>query len=461
MRPDMVLTSSVLTASQVAVRPLATDQKLARSWWWLALLALGVSTSCAVLLVVARTPFLGFGAGMFRTALVLHVDFAVVVWFLAVAAGVWLYAIPVTCCLLARLARAGVWLAGGGMLGMLLAAIDGAAVPILANYLPVLDSALFYLGIGLFLSGTGLAGLAALASLAGNGLTMSDDETLADWRWAVATAIMAFWAAIVVFMLALQASGESVSLDSRLWGGGHVLQIVHTLMLMGAWLYLGHRALVLSGLRRGLLLLLLASELLAVLIDLLIVILHPVDSLAYRQGFTEVMRWATWPAPVVLGAYLVLGHFRMARGRRLSAEEYCLLASVALFVLGCLVGAGIRGETTVVPAHYHGTVGAVTLAYMLWARRGLRHLNVAPRGSLWWTAQPWIYGAGISLMVLGLTWAGQFGVPRKAPHVDTVIADGAHHLAMGLAGTGGLLATAGSAVFVLGWLRGLWMNRRS
>lgn len=461
MRPNMVLTSGALTAPQISARPLATDQTLVRSWWLLALLALGVSTLCAVLLVVARTPFLGFGAEMFRTALVLHVDFAVVVWFLAVAAGVWLYAIPVTCCQLARLARAGVWLAASGMLAMLLAPIDSVAAPILANYVPVLDSTLFYLGLALFLGGIGLAGLASLATLASNGLTMAEDETFGDWRWAVATAIMAFWAAIAVFMLALQTNGEGASLDSRLWGGGHVLQIVHTLMLMAAWLYLGRRALVLSGLRRGLLLLLLASELLAVLIDLLIVILHPVDSLAYRQGFTEVMRWTTWPAPVVLGAYLVFGHLRLARARRLSADEYCLLASVALFVLGCLVGAAIRAETTVVPAHYHGTVGAVTLAYMLWARRGLRRLKVAPRRSLWWTAQPWVYGAGITLMVLGLTWAGQFGVPRKAPHVDTVIADGAHHLAMGLAGAGGLLATAGAAVFVLGWLRCLWLKRRS
>lgn len=461
MRPDMVLTSEALSATRLQERPLVADRTLVRSWWLLALLALGVSTLCAVLLVVARTPFLAFGAGLFRTALVLHVDFAVVVWFLAVAAGVWLYAIPVTCCVMARLARLGVWLAASGMLAMLLAAFDSAASPILANYVPVLDSMVFYLGIALFLGGIGLAGLASLASLASNGLPMTEDETFGDWRWAVATAIMAFWAAIVVFMLALQAGSDGASLDSRLWGGGHVLQIVHTLMLMAAWLYLGRRALVLSGLRRWVLLLLLASELLAVFIDLLIVILHPVDSLAYRQGFTEVMRWATWPAPVVLGAYLLLGHARLVRMRRLSSEECCLLASVVLFFLGCLVGTAIRGETTVVPAHYHGTVGAVTLAYMLWARRGLRRLNVAPRGGFWWTAQPWIYGAGISLMVLGLTWAGQFGVPRKAPHVDTVIADGVHHLAMGIAGTGGLLATAGAALFVLGWLRGLLMKRSS
>jgi len=461
MRRDMVLGTETLTVTRLPVSPLVADRRLARSWWLLALLALGISTLCAVLLVVARTPFLGFGAGMFRTALVLHVDFAVVVWFLAVAAGVWLYAVPVSCCVMARLARLGVWLAGSGMLAMLLGAFDSAALPVLANYVPVLDSVAFYLGIALFLAGIGLTGMASLASLTSHGLVSAEGEAFGDWRWAVATAILAFWAAIVVFMLALSPGDEGVSLDGRLWGGGHVLQIVHTLMLMSTWLYLGRRALLVSGLRRGVLLLLLVSELLAVLGDLLIVVLHPVDSLAYRQGFTEVMRWATWPAPIVLGVYLLIGHVRLAQTRRLSADQLCLLASVGLFALGCLVGAAIRGETTVVPAHYHGTVGAVTLAYMLWARRGLRRLGGASRDSLWWKAQPWIYAAGITLMVLGLTWAGQFGAPRKAPHVETVIADGMHHLSMGVAGTGGLLATLGAAVFVLGWLRGLWMKRRS
>lgn len=435
-------------------------QTLAVPWWFLALLALGASTLCAVVLVVARTPFLGFGAEFFRTALVLHVDLAVVVWFLAVAAGIWLLAIPVTCCVLARFARVGVWLAGAGVLAMLLSPLTDDATPILANYVPVLDSKPFYFGLAAFLAGVGLAGVAALASLISHGFFSGDDRDHDFWRWPVAAAIIAFWAAILVFLLALRGAGEEVSLDGRLWGGGHVLQIVHTLMLMAAWLCLGREALALVRLGRALVIALVAIELLAVLVDLLLALSFPVDSQDYRRGFTDVMRWLTWPAPVILAGYLLLGYVRLGKVRRLALLDRCLIGSIALFVLGCVVGAGIRGETTAVPAHYHGTVGAVTLAYMVWARNGLERLGLTLSQGWPWRWQPVIYGGGISLMVLGLAWAGRLGVPRKAPHVDTTVVENMHNVAMGLAGVGGLLATAGAGIFVL-WILMAIRKRRS
>lgn len=457
LRSPMTLPTAVIARPPAAVGQ-ASATALAAPWWLLALLALGASTLCAVILVVARTPFLGFGAGFFRTALVLHVDLAVVVWFLAVAAGLWLFAIPVTCCVLARLARAGVWLAGAGVLAMLLSPFADGALPILANYVPVLDSPSFYLGLAAFLAGVGMAGMAALASLAGNGFA-AEEPGGGFWRWPVAAAVLAFWGAIVVFLLALRGAGDEVSLDGRLWGGGHVLQIVHTLMLMAAWLYLGREALGKVALRRGWIVALIAIELLAVLADLAIALAFPVDSLAYRRGFTEVMRWATWPAPVGLAGCLLVGYWRLARGRRLNLVDGCLIASVGLFMLGCLVGAGIRGETTAVPAHYHGTVGAVTLAYMVWAHRGLERLGLSLRQSWPGRWQPVIYGSGIGLMVLGLAWAGRLGVPRKAPHGETAVIDGAHHIAMGLAGVGGLLATVGAGIFVFSIVLAIWKRR--
>lgn len=433
---------------------------LARPWWLLGLISLGVSTLCAVILVVARTPFLGFGAEFFRTALVLHVDLAVVAWFLAVAAGIWLMAVPVSCCVLSRLARGGVWLAGAGVLAMLLAPFDGGAVPILANYVPVLDSPLFYLGLAAFLSGVGLAGLAALASLPGNAVAAVDEAGDGFLRWPVGAAIVTFWVAIVVFLLALQ-GGDGVSHDARLWGGGHVLQIVHTLMLMAAWLHLGREALGQVSLGRRWVIFLVVIELLAVLADLVIALTFPVDSVAYRKGFTDVMRWATWPAPVVLAGYLLVGYRRLAKVQRLKLPDYWLIGSIGLFVLGCLVGSAIRGETTAVPAHYHGTVGAVTLAYMVWARSGLSYFGVHLSQTLLWRWQPLVYGLGISLMVLGLAWAGRLGAPRKAPHVETAVLDGGHYAAMGLAGIGGLLATAGAGIFVLWILMAIWKKRNN
>ena len=239
MRASFPLTSAALPATfEPARRAAAATGTLPAAWWLLALLALGASTLCAVVLVVARTPFLGLGAELFRSALVLHVDLAVVVWFLAVASGLWLLQIPAAASCYPRLVRGGLWLAGLGVVAMLLSPLDRHAVPVLANYVPVLDTASFHLGLGAFLGGVGVTGVACLAGLLSSSLLNRARNDLRPMRWFMAAAIVAFLAALLTFLLAA-GGGEEVSLDTRLWGGGHVLQIVHTLMLMAAWLHLG------------------------------------------------------------------------------------------------------------------------------------------------------------------------------------------------------------------------------
>lgn len=416
----------------------------ARAWWLLAVLAFGASTVCALLLVVARTPYLGLGAEWFRTALVLHVNLAVVVWFLAGAAGLWLSALAASGG--GRLGRMGIWLASGGVLALILSPAVGTPSPVLANYIPVLDSPLFYSGLVAFFAGVGLAGLASLtAGVARVGRAEHWFER--GEQWALMASVLAYWGAMLVFVMALS-GGQALSLDGRLWGGGHVLQIVYTLLLMAVWLSLGRDVLPRVKVGRGWVAVVVASELLAVAADVLIAWRFPTDSQAYRQGFTDVMRWATWPAPLCVAGWLLLGAWRKARQQALTPTEVGVLASVALFVLGCAVGASIRADNTAVPAHYHGTVGAVTLACMLWGRRWLTEQALV-RSTAWvWRAQPLIYAAGVATMVVGLAWAGALGAPRKSPHVDFPLADSVYQLAMGLAGSGGLLATAGAGVFV-------------
>lgn len=434
----------------------ATARRLAGPWWLFALLALAASTLCAVVLVLARMPFLDFGHAFFRRALVLHVDLAVVVWFLAVAAGLWVWAAPAGSALAGRLGGGGFGLAVGGVLAMLAAPVLAHPEPVLANYVPALDSPLFYFGLFAFFSGICLAGLSVLVAWLRGDMPVG---RLAPWRRAVLAAAPVFAAAVAVFLLAQRDATAAGALDLRFWGGGHVLQIVHTLMLMGAWLYLGDHAWRQSPASRRGLGGLIALEWLAALADLGLALTFPVDSPAYRRGFTDVMRWTTWPAPVGLMLLLLPGYWRLARQGRLALPDLGVLCSMGLFVLGCLVGATIRGETTAVPAHYHGTVGAVTLAYMLWARACLPDFGIRPAAGRLWRWQALIYGAGIGLLVTGLAWAGRLGAPRKAPQAAALAGDAMHQAAIGLAGVGGLLATVGAGIFVIAVLAALVRRR--
>lgn len=424
----------------------AASRRLATAWFVLALAAFGLSLLFAVVLVGARTPFLGFGAGLFRTALVLHVDFAVLVWFLAVAAGIWTMAGTLN----GKLVWIG-WtsfaLSVLGVMTMVAVPLTSDAAPILSNYVPLLDHVHFLYGMAFFAVGvcvTALLGLPAIRYQAGE-----------PWRLAASGSMVVLLVSAFVLVLGFrdlwQSPGSAdalrVALDDRLWGVGHVLQFVHVLLLMGVWCVLGAEALdKVPAVRRaapGLLVLATLPALVAAGIALV----YPVGAAEYRAGFTNLMRWGSWPAAALLGLGLGLGLFRLRRERLLDTDEKGIALSLLLFSMGCVVGAMINGESLTVPAHYHGTVGAVTLAFMLWLRRSMSDLGVSD--VLHGTRRlPNLYGIGIVILVLGLSWAGLIGIPRKATHVEIGALGTTYYLVMGLAGVGGFLALIGATGFV-------------
>jgi hypothetical protein len=426
-------------------------RRLAGAWFLLALTALGASALLAVILVAARTPFLGLGSGLFRTALVLHVDMAVLVWFLSAAAGLWVLSRGKT-----EVAGWGAfWLSAGAVLLMLLAPLLGTTAPILSNYIPALDSLLFLGALTAFFAGVSLTAAWSLADGWRRGL--------APWAQAARWSVLVAGVTVLVFLLdffAAPATGASAppAFDERTWGAGHLLQFVHGVLLIGVWSILGERLLARTPRLTAALPLLLAAAALPALGGVFIALSSEVGSSAHREGFTELMRWGAWPAVAVSGIGLLVAAWRTRRvGTALSGEEKMLLLSVLLFLAGCLVGATIHGNaTTSVPAHYHGTVGAITLAYLLLARRLALAYGLRLPATTWTKHLPLVYGIGIGVLVSGLAWSGLLGVPRKSPHSELHQAGGDYLAAMGLAGIGGFFALTAATLFVAILLAAVW-----
>ncbi|MEW8156653.1 MAG: hypothetical protein AB2765_18930, partial [Candidatus Thiodiazotropha endolucinida] len=146
--------------------PEQARRKLAVRWLQLGVLALGLAGLFALLLVLSRTP--GSEAffpwvDFFRTALVVHVDQSVLIWFLAMSGVVW--------CLTAkagfgsiRLQYLAFGLAMMGALGIALSAFLGDGAPLMNNYVPVLQRPLFFLTLGLFGFGIALQALIGLST---------------------------------------------------------------------------------------------------------------------------------------------------------------------------------------------------------------------------------------------------------------------------------------------------------
>jgi hypothetical protein len=440
-------------ANPFLIRPTCPEAvERARAWLWLATLAVAASSLFAILIVLARVPAIGAlfpGTQFYRVALTLHVDLSQLVWFSSFAGLLWSLAANRRG---RRTEKLALGLCGLGVLAMALAPALGAVTPVMSNYLPVLDSRLFLTGLFLFAAGLGLQ--------AWRGLELwprrsADGHDIC--RAGLALAAGAVLLSLVLLpwsYLQLADVDGAAFFEALFWASGHVWEFALTALLMLAWLALAalaapDRLPAATTVRR-----LLVAGALPLAVALLIQIRHPVLSGAYRAGFTDLMRYASWEAPLLLG--LILLGVTWRRGQIQTGWPLAVLRlSLGLFVAGLLLGATITTQTTVITAHYHGTIGAVTLGLMGYTYALLPALDLgSPAGRLI-RRQTVCYGLGNLLMMVGLAGAGWMGAPRKAPgNVSFEFGfESLSRLVMGLGGTLALLGILGFFWLVMRELR--------
>lgn len=436
------------------------QQQEARRWLQLGVLALAIAGVFAILLVLSRAP--GMEAyfpwiDFFRTALVVHVDQSVLIWFLAMAGVVWALAgVPPVPAALRRIAL-GVTLAG--TLGIAISAFIGEGAPLMNNYVPVLQRPPFFISLGLIAVGVMMRlGLLLwrirLPHLSGNQMGLVNVAALT-----VAVACVVAVAALIYTWWSLPASLDGVAYYEYLfWGAGHVLQFAYTQMLLLAWLLLlaagGVRIPLSSRLLKGLLLL----GLLPILWTLVIYLNHEPVSAGMRIAFTRLMQYGG-AVPAIPVGLLVLYALTRNGQRATPAQRPLRLAlwfSLLLFASGGLLAMLIRGVNTVIPAHYHGSIVGVTLALMGFAYLLLPALGYARVEGRLATAQPIVYGVGQMLHIAGLAFSGFLGIQRKTAGAAQGLESIQAKLAMGVVGIGGLLAVIGGILFVWIMLRAFW-----
>jgi hypothetical protein len=144
---------------------LTTDQSpLAASWLKLGIFSLIAAGLFSLLLVLSRTPgvqelipWIDF----FHTALVVHVNLSVLIWFMSFTCLFWsIYAGP-KLVILDRFSLL-LCIAGTGLL--VISPFLGAGKPLINNYIPVLQHPLFFWSIGLFSLGVTIQSLRVLLS---------------------------------------------------------------------------------------------------------------------------------------------------------------------------------------------------------------------------------------------------------------------------------------------------------
>ncbi|NMG30692.1 hypothetical protein [Aromatoleum evansii] len=391
-------------------------------WLLVAATSLGLSSLAAAALVLARTPVLTslVPSDSFPRALVVHVNLATLLWYFAMASALWSETLDTG---RERLARP-IQLAGtAGAAGIILAGLFAPGPPVLANYVPYIDHPLFL----------GSLALLAFAAVATAALSLSRPRDAAEWGFAIAR--VPFLLAALYLIAALR---QEMGLIDALWGAGHILQFGFVTLMMAIWLRLAQRAGTDGIPARTAIPLFAAASLPALIAPALLV--AGIEHGTLHGLHTHIMRWANWPAPLVFGLLLLF--------RPRAASAVAFPASLGLYCIGIVAGTAIDDQTTLIPAHYHGTIGAFTLAQMAAVLARLTP-SADAHGARGPTRRPLtLYALGTAMLICGLAWSGILGAPRKTGF-SAADADPTAILAAALTGLGGAVTIAGVAFFAL------------
>ena len=435
----------------------ATELRQAGRWLALAVGSLVLAGCFALFLIVGRMPpFSGWvtDPGFFKRCLVVHVDLSLVVWFYAFLAA--LFALLPARSRLRGLGTAGYVVALIGVALLASGIFLPGVKPVLSNYVPALDHPAFMVGLTLFLVGVGLSFVDARL-LPGHELPHAALALPEEARPGLRAAAVAYVLALLTFAGAAITLPRGLPPEGRyellFWGGGHVLQFASEAAMLAVWLVLLTPVLGGSPVSRRAAAVLFAWLVAPVFVAPLLA-LSGVQQGAVHGAFTQLMRWGIFPPVLVFLALCLRALLRARRERRLALGDprlYAFWASAGLAVSGFVLGALIQGSNTMVPAHYHASIGAVTAAFMgvtvpILDALGCPAATPALRRASRW--QPALFGAGQLVFAIGFGLAGAQGMARKTYGAEQHIRTPAEWLGLVVMGLGGLVAVAAGVLFL-------------
>jgi hypothetical protein len=430
--------------------PSDTSRKLAAGWLWLGIASLVGAGLFAILLVLSRTPYIQDifpWVDFFHTALVVHVDLSVLLWFMAFAGVLWSLNSSAKFIGIGWLALA---LACVGATVIVLSPFIAVGKPLMSNYVPVIQSTFFFSGLIIFSVGIAALVLRSLIAV----------PAAALWKGGEGSIRVGFFAASISTVVGLIAFGWSYGIipdnfesteyyDLLFWGGGHVLQFTYSLLMLAGWLWLADAcgAKIPLSPRVASFLLILG---LAPVLYVPVIYLSYGDMLGdYMVQFTQLMKIGGAFAPVPLGLAVLYGLGAAETPQATKPQRAALLSSIILFAVGGGISFAIGESNTIITAHYHGTGGAISLAFMGLALHLLPHLGYREPDLKWATLMSYVYGAGQLFHIIGLLWSGGYGVQRKVAGAAQGLHGFAQTAGMGLMGLGGLIAVVGGVMFLV------------
>ncbi len=404
---------------------------LCRRWIFLAILALACSGLLSITVIFLRLPFISSlvpsAQYIFDNALVIHVNLSILVWMCSI----------ISLLFIINLQNTSKWfnflwaLSTLSMLLMFISAFVSNTEVIKSNYIPVLQNKLFLFGLSLFIT-------SILINAAPTYMSNKQASYLSIGQIGLVIILVS---SFLCFVLAYKNipidtyhSDKSLFYEYLFWGGGHLLQFAFAQGMFLVYLIISD-----ISLNKITILPLFINSVLAVGAPF-IYFVYSVDSAELIQFFTWHMRIAGAALP----CFLIILVYRNIK-TLLSNKGNYLLHSFVLFIYGGVLGVlTIEGNVTI-PAHYHGSVVGITIAFMNFIYWLLPKLNFKEVKNSIVKLQIYAYSIGHFLHITGLVWLGGYGALRKVADLPSI----SSMLARTCFIIGGAISVIGGMLFVI------------
>ncbi|HEX6982621.1 MAG TPA: hypothetical protein VF181_07655 [Balneolaceae bacterium] len=413
--------------------------------------------------MLGRTPVINewlFSVAWMRRILVIHVNLALTVSFYSFICGLFVL-IPASESS-NRLLPVTLSISAISMIVMTCTMFIPSIDAILSNYIPVLDHPVFLLSIFMFGFGIALTlvNIRILPFSTSGDIDQHSSLLPSSAIPALQSAALLFLLSMVIFFISWLMTPENLSArtyyEFMVWGGGHILQFVNMAAAAAVWLVLFREVTGKQLMERRWSLILFTIYTLPVIFSPLLLI-HGTTSGLYITGFTKYMQWGIFPVITIFIVMITVKHAKAKATDEVISKPLTkayfngLVVSLFLITAGFILGSMIRGSNTMVPAHYHATLGSITTAFMTITYKLLDHFGHSPgipnlqkKAAI----QPVLYGIGQAVFVAGLAYAGTHGLARKVFGEQQVIHTEEIYIGLGLLATGGLIAISGGILFL-------------
>jgi len=455
-RPAQAQRWSLIGGFQTAMAASSARAEL-RGWCALGVLSLAIAGVFALLLAISRVPGIQdvfpWPLQFFEKGLVIHVVFSFVVWFLSVLGCLSVISIHRVSAGDPKFNRIGTIAIWAALISSVLLFIPGfldRGEPSLNNYVPVIIDPLYYWGL------IGLAGSLILLIIRFFLNLVGHEGAFEPVSQGSLISGTMFVLAIVCFGLSWYALGDGEINggynEDLFWGGGHLLQYLNTALMLVSWYILGGIAFQRPAVDPRLFRVVLWAIFITSLALPGLYILYDPISVEQRDAFTWMQYGLAPPTLLMSGAMIATAAHYYQQSDQWPWRNVAFLSlilSVSVFGIGGILGLFVDGADTRTPAHYHGVIGGVNLAFMgLFFVLFLPLMERAVKTTKSIIILIWFYAIGQTLHSLGLFMAGGYGAPRKTAGADQGIEAMGAKFGLYLMGVGAVVAVIGGIMFI-------------